>query len=171
MNRKYSNKEIAQYILNNIKKYSYLTVENIIERKLNKEPPEGLKTTTILKKASSELSISPHLASNIAQELYMKGYILYPRTNSTKFSPSFSFSGHLLMFRKTILDFKDKVGFKNDVNVQKLLQCFYIRNINSSSEVEKGGSQPIIPTEYYYRDDLNNKEIELDIFFHHYLLL
>jgi DNA topoisomerase IA len=65
------------------------------------------------------------------------------------------------MFRKTILDFEDKVGFKNDINVQKLLCRFYKRNINYSSEVEKGGHQPIIPTNYYYRDDLNNNELEL----------
>ena len=52
-------------------------------------PPVGLNTVALLKLASSALGLSPHRAMQIAEELYTSGLISYPRTESTKYPPSF----------------------------------------------------------------------------------
>ena len=63
-----------------------------------KLPPPGLKTTTMLKMASLQLGLSPYEASKAAQNLYMGGFISYPRTSSTKYSENFDFQESLEMF-------------------------------------------------------------------------
>ena len=50
MNKQYQNKESAKYILEDLKKNFYLSVQWITERKLIENSPEGLNTTTMLKK-------------------------------------------------------------------------------------------------------------------------
>ena len=135
MNKQYQNKESAKYILEDLKKNFYLSVQWITERKLIENSPEGLNTTTMLKKASSQLKISPKEASYIAQDLYMKGYISYPRTSSTKYSPNFNIISHLKMFEKDYNSVffgivEEENGFKADKYVQELIKDFNIRNID-----------------------------------------
>ena len=146
MINQYNNKSFAKNTLDFIKSYSYLEVKKIIKRKIIKDSPEGLKTTTMLKKASSQLKISPKQASIFAQDLYVKGYISYPRTGSTKYPPNFDFKKSLEMFKEK----NDRIylnrNFRNDIDVQKLINDFDIRNLDLSKGIEKGGHEPIIPT-------------------------
>ena len=51
--------------------------------------PVALNTVQVLKAASSGLGISPHKAMKIAEKLYTSGFMSYPRTESTKYDPSF----------------------------------------------------------------------------------
>jgi len=112
-----------------------LTSINYINKR--KLPPPGLKTTTMLKMASLQLGLSPYDASKTAQNLYMGGYISYPRTSSTKYSENFDFQESLEMFQ-------DNPYFSEKVN--KLLYTFDKSQINFSIGEEKGGHQPIVPT-------------------------
>ena len=81
--------------------FSELT--NIKHKDKRQLPPPGIKTTTLLTMASLQLKISPYDASKIAQQLYIKGLISYPRTGSTKYSENFEFQESLEMFKDNTL--------------------------------------------------------------------
>lgn len=51
--------------------------------------PPGLNTVQLLRVASAALGLSPHRAMEIAEKLYMGGLISYPRTESSRYPPSF----------------------------------------------------------------------------------
>ena len=156
MNKKYENESSVKRVFDDIKSKFSLSVERIITSKNIKDSPPGLKTTTMLKMASNLLGISPKEASDIAQKLYMDGYISYPRTGSTKYSPNFDFKENLTMFKYNeeedysnyYFKYIKKKGFKKDKNVQELINKFTISNVDFQKGKEKGGHQPIIPTGY-----------------------
>ena len=93
----------------------------------------------MLKLASSQLKISPKEASNYAQYLYMKGYISYPRTASTKYYPNFDYENNL---RFLIESFRNS---EIDENLLNLYNRFDNDIIYLKKGIEKGGHQPIIP--------------------------
>jgi DNA topoisomerase-3 len=51
----------------------------------------GLNTVELLKTASSSLSIGPHVAMRIAEQLYTAGLLSYPRTESSAYPATFEF--------------------------------------------------------------------------------
>jgi DNA topoisomerase-1 len=64
------------------------TVKEISARKNNRKPPTPLNTTAFTTDASSRLGITPSRAMRIAEDLYMDGYISYPRTDNTVYPKS-----------------------------------------------------------------------------------
>ncbi|KAH3764837.1 DNA topoisomerase 3-beta-1 [Pelomyxa schiedti] len=60
-----------------------------------KKRPLPLNTVELLKIASRQLHMSPHHTMNIAEHLYIQGFISYPRTESSKYSPNFDLRGTL----------------------------------------------------------------------------
>lgn len=54
--------------------------------------PLGLNTVKLLKVASQAFGISSDKCMKIAENLYLSGYITYPRTESTSYSSSFNFN-------------------------------------------------------------------------------
>lgn len=60
--------------------------------------PQGMNTVAMLKLASNMLGISPHHAMNIAEHLYLAGYITYPRTETTAYASSFDLRGVISNF-------------------------------------------------------------------------
>jgi DNA topoisomerase-1 len=64
------------------------TVTEIKARKQTRQPPAPLNTTAFTTDASSRLGISPARAMRLAEDLYMDGYISYPRTDNTVYPPS-----------------------------------------------------------------------------------
>ena len=78
--KKFEKKSELNELINNIKKLKEVKVKEIITEQNTKTPPVGLNTATLLKIASSFLKMSPHDTMVIAESLYTKGYITYPRT-------------------------------------------------------------------------------------------
>src|SRR5262245_61091433 len=64
------------------------TVKEITGRKNTRKPPTPLNTTAFTTDASSRLGITPSRAMRIAEDLYMDGYISYPRTDNTVYPKS-----------------------------------------------------------------------------------
>ncbi|KAJ1611324.1 putative DNA topoisomerase III [Cryptosporidium canis] len=61
-------------------------IKEIAENKTIKKKPLPLNTVEMIKIASNKLKISPSKCINIAEGLYRKGYISYPRTETNSFS-------------------------------------------------------------------------------------
>jgi DNA topoisomerase-1 len=64
------------------------TVTEISARKNTRKPPAPYNTTAFTTDASSRLGITPSRAMRIAEDLYMDGYISYPRTDNTVYPKS-----------------------------------------------------------------------------------
>ena len=64
------------------------TVTEIKARKHTRKPPTPLNTTAFTTDASSRLGITPARAMRLAEDLYMDGYISYPRTDNTVYPKS-----------------------------------------------------------------------------------
>ena len=54
-----------------------------------KKPPLGLNTVAMLRGASMGLGLSPQRCMEVAEKLYTSGYISYPRTESSRYPPSY----------------------------------------------------------------------------------
>ncbi|HEX2128838.1 MAG TPA: DNA topoisomerase I [Solirubrobacterales bacterium] len=63
-------------------------VKEISARKNTRKPPTPLNTTAFTTDASSRLGITPAQAMRIAEDLYMDGFISYPRTDNTVYPAS-----------------------------------------------------------------------------------
>lgn len=64
------------------------TVIEIKARRQTRKPPTPLNTTGFTTDCSSRLGITPARAMRIAEDLYMDGYISYPRTDNTVYPAS-----------------------------------------------------------------------------------
>ncbi len=63
-------------------------VTELTKRKNTRKPPTPYNTTAFATDASSRLGIAPSRAMRIAEDLYMDGFISYPRTDNTVYPPS-----------------------------------------------------------------------------------
>jgi DNA topoisomerase-1 len=63
-------------------------VREVTARRGSRKPPAPFNTTAFSAEASSRLGITPSRAMRIAEDLYMDGFISYPRTDNTVYPPS-----------------------------------------------------------------------------------
>lgn len=66
-----------------------LSVVDVSQRERRLPSPTGLDTVQLLRAASRAMSMSPHSAMVVAERLYTSGFISYPRTESSRYPPSF----------------------------------------------------------------------------------
>jgi DNA topoisomerase I len=64
------------------------TVKAVTARKNTRKPPTPYNTTAFTTDASSRLGITPAAAMRVAEDLYMDGFISYPRTDNTVYPAS-----------------------------------------------------------------------------------
>ncbi|MGI8633457.1 MAG: DNA topoisomerase I [Solirubrobacterales bacterium] len=64
------------------------TVSKLASRRNTRKPPAPFNTTSFTTEASSRLGITPAAAMRVAEDLYMDGFISYPRTDNTVYPPS-----------------------------------------------------------------------------------
>ena len=70
-------------------------VISMVSKEKKQGRPLPLNTVALLKACSKALGIGPHAALNIAERLYLSGYLSYPRTESTRYPSSFDIKGTL----------------------------------------------------------------------------
>lgn len=70
-----------------------LSITGVKESEVKKGRPAGMNTAEMMKQASKGLGMSPHHAMQIAERLYLSGYISYPRTETTAYPASFDIWG------------------------------------------------------------------------------
>ncbi len=63
-------------------------VKEVSSRRNSRKPPTPLNTTAFTTDASSRLGITPAAAMRVAEDLYMDGFISYPRTDNTVYPRS-----------------------------------------------------------------------------------
>ena len=80
-------------------------VVELSKRKNTRKPPTPYNTTAFTTDASSRLGISPSQAMRIAEDLYMDGFISYPRTDNTVYPSSLN-TRELVSSLARIPDFK-----------------------------------------------------------------
>ena len=84
-------------------------VTEVSSRRNTRKPPAPFNTTAFTTDASSRLGITPAAAMRIAEDLYMDGYISYPRTDNTVYPPSLN-TGELIASLVRIPDFEAARG-------------------------------------------------------------
>ena len=106
----------------------------------------------MLKMSSTYLGISPQATMNIAEKLYTRGYISYPRTETTQYASSFN-------FLKNLSEFKNHNIYGNDIsNLINNLQNDELPTLRYG--INAGDHPPITPER---RDNgrLKGKDLEL----------
>ncbi|KAG5498343.1 hypothetical protein JIQ42_03149 [Leishmania sp. Namibia] len=87
---------MARLILQRITKNGKIATVTSVSISSDTRPrPTGLNTVDLMKIASMALGIGPHYVMSIAESLYIRGFISYPRTESTAYPPSFNLAGTL----------------------------------------------------------------------------
>lgn len=111
--------------------------------------PPGLNTVKMLKVASKTFGMSSHDTMHIAEHLYLRGYITYPRTESTTFSNNFNFE-EILVQHRGHPDWGTTVQFLLDGGMSK-----------PKKGVDAGDHPPITPVKSARKDDLGEREWRL----------
>uniref|UniRef100_A0A0N5BC63 DNA topoisomerase n=1 Tax=Strongyloides papillosus TaxID=174720 RepID=A0A0N5BC63_STREA len=140
--------ELFKEKIKQLRKNKHAKVMEIERKTVHKNPPKALNTVELLKSCSKDLSISPNEIMEVAEKLYMQGYISYPRTETSVYPVDFDFNEIL---NKLKCD-NEWFGVVNGILEKGV--CF------SSRGKDKGDHPPITPIKpSYNRLDGNDKKV------------
>lgn len=135
-------KEIAYFFFNKIKDLKDALVENVTLKDMFRGKPQALNTVELMRAASAGLGIGPHSAMQIAEKLYTRGYISYPRTETTQYPSNFDLSGVI-----KLLQYSPEFG-EEAANI--------LHNMNSPRKGHDAGDHPpITPMKLATRNELD----------------
>ena len=138
--RRFEDERQAKSLLESIDVVKVLNFKkNIVEEK----KPIPFNTTEFLKEASRFMK--PDKAMQIAESLYMEGYISYPRTDNTVYPPTINLKRLVEMFLSG--EFRDYAEFVLRHGIEP-----------SKGKKESKDHPPIHPTAVASRDELNKDE-------------
>ena len=95
-------------------KLFFSSVESVTAKDSFKAKPLALNTVELMRSASSGLGIGPHIAMQIAEKLYVQGYISYPRTETTNYPQNFDLRGVLKTLERSNEFGEDARNILND---------------------------------------------------------
>ncbi|MFA5141436.1 MAG: DNA topoisomerase I [Candidatus Woesearchaeota archaeon] len=81
---KFWDKKDADKVMHKVKNAKTAKIKSTETKQFNQSPPVPFDLTSLQIEAHGLLGISPKIALSMAQELYIGGYISYPRTSSQK---------------------------------------------------------------------------------------
>eukprot|EP00039_Didymoeca_costata_P016971 m.310406 g.310406 ORF g.310406 m.310406 type:complete len:847 (-) comp16476_c2_seq4:74-2614(-) len=81
--------EIATLFQHKVKEHNYAKVVSVVKKSKSKPRPTALNTVELLRACSSGLGMGPHHTMQMAERLYIQGYISYPRTETTAYPANF----------------------------------------------------------------------------------
>mmetsp|Transcript_35891 Transcript_35891/g.57265 ORF Transcript_35891/g.57265 Transcript_35891/m.57265 type:complete len:828 (-) Transcript_35891:259-2742(-) len=87
--------EVAAAFLSLVSSTGCVRVETVTTKSTKKGRPTPLNTVGMLKMASKVLGMGPFQCMQVAERLYLRGYLSYPRTESTAYPKSHDISGSL----------------------------------------------------------------------------
>jgi DNA topoisomerase-1 len=88
---KFWDREEAEHVLAKTKGQNSARVSSVERKDFKQQPPFPFDLTTLQVEAYRALGIQPKYTLDIAQNLYVGGYISYPRTSSQKLPPSIGY--------------------------------------------------------------------------------
>jgi DNA topoisomerase-1 len=121
------------------------TVETAVSREKKDRPPIPYNTTTYLRDATRQ-GLTAAKAMSIAEDLYTKGFISYPRTDNTVYPKSLNLRGLLKILEKS--EFSD---FASELLKRKPLRA-------SRGKTQTTDHPPIHPTQAAKIKDLNRTQ-------------
>ncbi|KAK0089512.1 hypothetical protein PV325_006845 [Microctonus aethiopoides] len=137
-------KEIANIFLSIVKEHAQASVVDIQSTEKYKTRPIALNTVELMRVSSSGLGMGPHHAMQIAERLYIQGYISYPRTETTSYPENFDLLSTLRQ-QQNSSDWGDEV--------RKILS----NGINRPKKGHDAGDHPpITPMKPASRNELDN---------------
>ena len=110
---RYENPSDAKIIAEKLEK-GFFSVYKIEEKKEKVAPPKPFITSDLQAEANSKLGFAPEKTQKLAQELYEKGYITYPRTDSYRMNEEIA--------RKFMEYIREKFGEKYVGRLRKFRQ-------------------------------------------------
>ncbi|KAG8034089.1 hypothetical protein G9C98_008570 [Cotesia typhae] len=136
-------KEIANSFLSLVKDHREAVVVSVQNVEKTKARPLALNTVELMRISSSGLGMGPHHAMQIAERLYIQGYISYPRTETTSYPENFDLLATLKQQRNSS-DWGD--------DVRKILE----KGINRPRKGHDAGDHPpITPMKSASRNELD----------------
>ena len=93
--RSFSKGKVEHLLAEVAEKNGVVRVPNPVIKEKKQGRPVPLNTVALLKACSKALGIGPHQAMQVAERLYLSGYLSYPRTESTAYPKSFDIRGTL----------------------------------------------------------------------------
>ena len=124
---------------------SPVRVENVSTKQKKLSAPTPLDTTALIVGAG-RIGLSASVAMNRAEELYMRGFISYPRTDNTTYPKSLNIDEQLKMFQYS--------QFAKDVELVKK----YRRAAPTRGKKETTDHPPIYPTSLATRNEISDDQ-------------
>jgi DNA topoisomerase-1 len=136
--------KVAELFYRRVKDATKGQVENIENKDTNHYPPPPFNTTSFINEAT-RIGMTASRIMVVAEQLYMKGYISYPRTDNTVY-PKMNYTGQVTKFQ----------GSEFDADAKKLLQQQKLSP--SRGKVKATDHPPIYPTAVISKSDLSSNE-------------
>ncbi|MCX8166517.1 MAG: DNA topoisomerase I [Candidatus Micrarchaeota archaeon] len=145
---KINDKNLAKEILEKIKKEKYALIKKIEKSKVYQNPYPPFDLTSLQTEAYRIYGFKPAYTLEVAQSLYEKSYISYPRTSSQKLPEKLNLKGIILKLKK-INEYSDLV---EKLDTTKKLKPFEGQKTDQAHPA-------IHPTGYYGNMTDNEKKV------------